>query len=220
VTGQESVSTRGYTGRRTGSSAKVWLRRGVIGIAMFGFVGAVVWGGMILSHGPQGPKRQVARIMILPDTPPPPPPPEEKKPPPKEEQPKQQVETPKQQTPPEPQQLKMEGQAGEGPSAFASGEVKQDYIGGDIGDGSRYAAYVARLEQIVQDELTRHKLRVTNVKLFLWLLPDGSVQRVSVAGGDGEAERSVRTALADLTHVNEAPLTDMPMPVGLEISVR
>ena len=77
-----------------------------------------------------------------------------KKPPPKEEQPKQQVEAPKQQTPPEPRQLKMEGQAGEGPSAFAAGEVKQDYIGGDIGDGSRYAGYVSRLEQMIQDELS------------------------------------------------------------------
>ena len=36
---------------------------------------------------------------------------------------------------PNPQQLKMEGQAGEGPSAFAAGDVKQDYIGGDIGNG-------------------------------------------------------------------------------------
>ncbi|MGD0489907.1 MAG: TonB-dependent receptor [Steroidobacteraceae bacterium] len=207
-------------GRGGASTARLWLRRALIGIGMLGFIGAVVLGGMNLSRGPQGPKRQVARIMILPDTLPPPPPPEEKKPPPKEEQPKQQVEAPKQQTPPEPQQLKMEGQAGEGPSAFAAGEVKQDYIGGDIGDGSRYAGYVSRLEQMIQDELTRHKLRVTNVKVFLWLLPDGSVQRVTVAGGDGEAERSVRTALADLTRVNEAPVADMPMPVGLEISVR
>jgi periplasmic protein TonB len=202
------------------STAKQLLRRAVIGVAMLGFVGAVVWGGINLSHGTAGPKRQVARIMILPDTPPPPPPPEEKKPPPKEEQLRQQVQAPRQETPPEPQQLKMEGQAGDGPSAFASGEVKQDYIGGDIGNGSRYAAYVARLEQMIQDELTRHKLRVTNVKLFLWLLPDGSVQRVNVAGGDGEAERSVRLALADLSRVDEAPLADMPMPVGLQISVR
>jgi protein TonB len=201
------------------SAAKLWPRRLVIGSAMLGFVSFVVWGGMNLSHGPAGPKRQVARIMILPETPPPPPPPEEHKPQPKDE-PKQQVEAPKQETPPEPQQLKMEGQAGEGPSAFAAGEVKQDYIGGDIGDGSRYAAYLGRLEQRIQTELIRHKLRVDNVRLFLWLLPDGSIQRISVAGGDGDAERSVRTALAELNRVDEAPLADMPMPVGLQISAR
>jgi len=199
---------------------KQWLKRLVIGIAMLSFVGAVVWGGINLSHGPSATKRQVARIMILPDTPPPPPPPEEKRPQPKEEQPRQQVETPKQERPPEPEQLKMEGQAGEGPSAFAAGEVKQDYIGGDIGNGSRYSAYVARLEDQIQTELVKHKLRLANVRLFVWLAPDGSIQRFNVAGGDDEADRSVRTALADFHRVDEAPMADMPMPVGLQISVR
>jgi len=98
---------------RTRRTDRVWLRRIVIGTGMLSFVGAVVWGGMNLGHGPSGPKRQVARIMVLPDTPPPPPPPPEEKRPPKEEQPKQQVETPKPQVQPEPEQLKMAGQAGE-----------------------------------------------------------------------------------------------------------
>jgi protein TonB len=188
---------------------------------LFGLAGAVVWGGINLSHGPGSPKRQVAHIMILPDTPPPPPPPEEKKPPPKQEQARQQqINTPKLETPPEPQPLKMAGAAGEGPSAFAAGEVKQDYIGGDIGNGSRYSAYVARLEQKIQAELTRHKLRANNVKLFLWLLPDGSIQRFTVSGGDDASEKSLRLALADMNRVDEAPLSDMPMPVGLQISVR
>jgi hypothetical protein len=200
-------------------AGQMWRRRILIGLSMLGFVGAVVWGGINLSHGPSGPKRQIARIMILPDTPPPPPPPEVKIPP-KEEQPKQQIEQPKQETSPEPEQLKMEGQAGEGPSAFAAGEVKQEYIGGDIGNGSRYAAYVGRLEQQIQAELEKHKLRGTSVKLFLWLAPDGSVQKMNIDGGGGESERSVRLALADLSRVDEAPLADMPMPVGLQISVR
>jgi periplasmic protein TonB len=200
-------------------AGKMWRRRILIGVGMLGFVGAVVWGGINLSHGPVGPKRQIARIMILPNTPPPPPPPEVKVPP-KEEQPKQQIEQPKLEKPPEAEQLKMEGQAGEGPSAFAAGEVKQEYIGGDIGNGSRYAAYVGRLEQQIQAELERHKLRGTSVKLFVWLMPDGSVQKFSVAGGDDDAQRSVRLALADFNRVQEAPLADMPMPVGLQISVR
>jgi periplasmic protein TonB len=211
----EYIETRG---RPTG--AKSWLKRFAVGIGMLSFVGAVVWGGMNLSHGPSAPKRQMARIMILPDTPPPPPPPEEKRPPPKEEQLHQQIETPKQERLPEPEQLKMEGQAGEGPSAFAAGEVKQDYIGGDIGNGSRYAAYVARLESQIQNELTKHKLRLANVRLFVWLAADGSIQRFNVAGGDDEADRSVRMALVDLHRVDEAPNADMPMPVGLQISMR
>lgn len=194
-----------------------WARRSVMAAAMLVFVGAVVWGGMNLGHSAGTPKRQIARIMVLPDTPPPPPPPEEKRPP-KEEQPKQQVETPKEQPPPEPQQLKMEGQAGEAPSAFAAGEVKKDYIGGDIGNGSRYAAYVGRVEQRIQLELTRHKVRASNVKLFIWLQADGSIQRISIQSSDQDAERSVRLALADLSRVDEAPLADMPMPIGLRIN--
>jgi protein TonB len=196
---------------------RVWLRRIVIGCGMLGFVGAVVWGGMNLSHAPSGPKRQVARIMVLPDTPPPPPPPEEKRPP-KEEAPKQQIETPKPPLQPEPEQLKMAGQAGEGPSEFAAGEVKQDYIGGDVGDGSRYAAYVGRVEQRIQLELTRRKVSASSVKLFLWLGPDGSIQRYTVQAGDANTERSVRSALADLNRLDEAPVADMPMPIGLRIN--
>ena len=204
-----------YRAQRT---HRVWLRRVIIGVAMLSFVGAVVWGGMNLGHGPTGPKRQLARIMVLPDTPPPPPPPEEKKPPPKEEQPKQQVEVPKQEMPPEPEQLKMAGEAAEAPSACAAGEVKQDYFGGDIGNGSRFAAYVGRVEQRVQLELTRHNVRANSVKLFIWLAADGSIQRYTVQGGDADTERSVRLALADLSRVDEAPQSDMPMPIGLRIN--
>jgi len=129
------------------------VQRLVIGAILLCLTGAIVLGGMSLVHGPSAPKRQVARIMLLPDTPPPPPPPEDKKPPPpKEVATPQQVNmpVPKVETPPEPAQLKMEGEAGTAPSMFASGDVKQEYIGGDIGNGSRYAAYVARLEQRVQ----------------------------------------------------------------------
>jgi protein TonB len=178
---------------------------------------AMVWGAMNLMHTSSSPKRQVARITILPDIPPPPPPPEEARPPPKEVV-AHEMNIPKPETPPAPAQLKMEGQAGEGPSAFASGDVKQDYIGGDIGNGSRYSAYVSRLEQRVQTELTRHKLHVSNVRVFVWLAPDGTIKRYSVEGGDAGDERAVRAALEGLTRMDEAPLADMPMPVGLTVN--
>jgi protein TonB len=201
------------------SNGKRWTQRMLIGATLALLAGAVVWGSMNLAHNAGPPKRQVARIMVLPDTPPPPPPPEEKKPPPpKEERMSQQVTVPKPEPTPAPQQLKMEGQAGEGPSAFAAGEVKQDYIGGDIGNGSRYAAYVGRVEQRVQLELTRRKVHPSSVKVFLWLAPDGSIQRYTVEGGDPDTERSVRAALADISRLDEAPLADMPMPIGLRVN--
>jgi periplasmic protein TonB len=198
--------------------ARSWSQRLLIGAALVLLAGAVVWGGMNLSRSAGPPKRQVARIMVLPDTPPPPPPPEEKKPPPKEEKVTQQAPAPKPEQIPAPQQLKMEGAAGEGPSAFASGEVKQDYIGGDIGNGSRYAAYISRVEQRVQQELMRRKVRASNVRVFLWLNPDGSIQRYTVDGGDADTERLVRAALDDISRLDEAPLADMPMPIGLRVN--
>lgn len=202
------------------SGGRRWTQTLLIGALLLVLIGGAVWGAMKLSHGPSTPQRQVAKIMILPDAPPPPPPPpDDKKPPPKEEaNHQQQINTPKQEAPPAPAQLKMEGQAGEGPSAFASGDVKQDYIGGDVGNGSRYSAYVARLEQRVQDELTRHKVHEKGFKLFVWLAPDGTVQRYKVAGADAETEHAVHEALDEFSHAGEAPLADMPMPIGLDIN--
>jgi periplasmic protein TonB len=200
------------------AGSRSWTQRILIGAVLVLVAGAVVWGGMNLSRSANSPKQQIARIMVLPDTPPPPPPPEEKKPPPKEERVNREINTPKPQPTPEPQQLKMEGQTGEGPSAFASGEVKQEYIGGDIGNGARYAAYIGRVEQRIQAELTRHHVQASSVKLFLWLKPDGSIQRYTVEGGDPDTEKSVRLALADLSRLDESPDADMPMPIGLRVN--
>jgi protein TonB len=204
-----------------GDPSKRWLQRCLIGLGLALFSGAIVYLVMHLVHTSDGPKHQVAKIMILPDAPPPPPPPppeDKKPPPPKEEKTMQQQVVPKQEAPPEPAQLKMEGTAGEGPSAFAAGDVKQDYIGGDIGNGSRYSAYGARLAQRFQEELSRHKVHASNVKLLVWLAPDGSIQRYTVEGADPQTERAVRAALAELNHADEAPLADMPMPIGLSVN--
>jgi protein TonB len=200
------------------SRGQLWLRRVALGLGMFSFVGLVAWAGLNMSKRAQ-PHRQVAKIMLLPDTPPPPPPPPPDKPKvePKTEM-KQQVDRPKQQTPPEPQQLKMEGQAGEGPSPFAAGEVKNDYIGGDIGNGARFAAYVNRIEQLIQEQLAKRNLRIANARVYLWLSSDGALQRYEINGASGDSERQLRTAMATIGRVPEAPPQDMPMPMGLEIS--
>ena len=200
------------------SRTSLWLRRLGVGLVMLAFVGVVAWAGFSMSRS-RPPARQVAKIMLLPDQPPPPPPPEKPKIEPKNEI-KQQADKPKQETPPEPPQLKMEGQAGEGPSPFAAGEVKNDYISGDIGNGSRFAAYVGRVAQLIQDELTRRNLKVADAQVFLWLTPDGTVERYQIEGASGEMERQLRIAMANMGRLPEAPPQDMPMPVGLEISGR
>jgi periplasmic protein TonB len=202
------------------SGARLWLRRLVMALGMLGFVGLVAWAGLNLSHGPSRPARQVARIALLPDNPPPPPPPPEKPRVEPKDEIRQQIDRPKLETPPEPQQLKMEGEAGEGPSPFASGDVKNDYIGGDIGNGARFAAYVGRVADLIQDQLAKRNLKIANAKIYLWLKSDGAVQRFEIDAAKGDLERQLHLAMTDIARVPEAPPQDMPMPMGLQISGR
>jgi protein TonB len=203
-----------YSGRHN------WQRIAALTLALTCFVVLVAWAAFKLSRSTPGPAHQVAKIALLPDLPPPPPPPPPPDKPRVEPKAQMQQSPVQKQTPPEPQQLKMDGQAGEGPSPFASGDVKNDYIGGDVGNGARFAAYVSRIAQLVQETLARRNLHAANARVLLWLKPDGSIQRYEVRGASGDLERQLRTAMADLGRVPEAPPGDMPMPLGLEISDR
>jgi len=204
-------------------------------------IGLVGYGGYWLKSQfstPSAPSRQVTKISIIPDTPPPPPPPprEEKRPEPKEqkdvkvEQPKP-VEAPPQQA----EQLKMEGAAGDGPSAFASGDVTNEYKGGDIGstiggapakpNRMQYAFYTNALQRHIQDELARNR----NVKQIdyrvvvkVWLGRDGSIQRAVLddSTGDDKADSALSAALADMRAFRDAPPADMPQPIRLRITNR
>jgi len=205
---------------RPDSPARNLMRRVSITVAVLGFIGLAFWMGWRLVHSKSdGPKRQVAKIALLPDTPPPPPPPPPDKPKiePKTET-KQQLKEQKADPPPEPQQLKMEGAAGEGPSPFTAGEVKNDYIGGDVGNGERFAWYAGRVAQFIQDELTRRRAKIGSGRVKVWLSADGGVERFEVIGAAGDAE--LRTTMADIKRFPDAPPAGMPMPMGLEISTR
>lgn len=211
------------------SDLRLWAGRVGVGLAALGVLAGLAWLIAHISADATHPRRQVAKISVLPETPPPPPPPkDEKKPEPPKDEPKQaaQVEQPKPEQVPEqePPQLKEAGAAGDGPSPFASGDVKSDYKGGDIGGGtsarSKFAAYTTRLERLLQQELVRRKLPGTSLKVYLWLAADGSVQRYKLVGRNGaeETDPSVRSAFADLRNLSEPPPADMPMPVGLQVT--
>ena len=202
------------------SAAQQWQRRLAIGVGLSGFVALVAWAGLNLARMPGAPARQVAKIALLPDTPPPPPPPPPERPKLEPKNEMHQVEKQKIETPPEPQQLKMEGQAGDAPSPFAAGQVNNDYIGGDIGNGARFAGYVGRVAQLIQELLAKRNLHTANARVLLWLSTDGGVTRFEIRGASGDVERQLRTAMADLGRIPEAPPGDMPMPLGLEISDR
>jgi periplasmic protein TonB len=174
------------------------LRRVVIGIVAIGLIALLVMGVRKLMSEASAPRHQVARIALLPDTPPPPPPPpkERKEEPPKSEKqarptPEQVIKPPQAQAP---APLKMEGAAGNGPSAFAAGSVSQDYKGGTptiggqgasgvaggVSDRAQERLYANSVRQMLRDELERHlspDAGELTTAFALWITGDGRVTR-------------------------------------------
>ncbi|MBT0962708.1 energy transducer TonB family protein [Denitromonas iodatirespirans] len=212
-----------------------WRRRArQFGLAVV--VAAMIGGAVLLVQSlggeAQRPARQVTKITIIPDTPPPPPPPpkEQPKPEPKEAPKQVKLDAPKPQDVPKPQdaeQIKMEGEAGDGPSPFAAGDVSQDYIGGEIGGGNamQFAFYTRMLQRHLQQALARRseiKRMDYRVKLRVWLAGDGSIRRAELIDSTGSAEMDtkLRTALTDLPPVSELPPEKLPQPISVRITNR
>ena len=182
------------------------------------------------------PKRQVARISVLPDKPPPPPPPPKER---KEEAPKAQARpqpTPEQQIKPQANEpLKMEGAAGTGPSAFAAGQVTNDYkggtptIGGPATTGGNDAArraqerlYANSVRQMLRDELERQlnadagELTAT---FALWVEANGHIGRWEIDERDTALEPRRQAALQAALD-KSAERLQLPSPQGLAQPMR
>ncbi len=181
-----------------------------------------------------GPKRQTVKIAVLPDTPPPPPPPKPDKPPEPEKQelkPQVQQEQPKpQEAPPAPAQLKMDGPAGDGPGAFAAGQVSTEYKGGEIGTGSggvnklQFALFTSQLQKHIQLQLAKNtaiKLGDYRVNVQVWMTPAGEFQRVELLSSTGEAQtdEALQNALNHMAAMRDVP-ANLPQPVRLRITNR
>ena len=206
-----------------------------LGLLVLGLIG---WGLSRIHLGEgHAPKRQTVKIS-LPDTPPPPPPPkqEEKRPPPKEEsKPTPQMEPKPEQAPPAPaQSLKMEGAAGDGPSAFSSGSVSQDYKGGQVvsgnggpagvaSDRAKYQFYVNSVKQMLKDELERHlqgEQHQLVVAFALWVKPDGGIERYELLDGSDRVDDSVRAAFNQLVrNAHLPPPKDTPQPLRMRMTL-
>lgn len=216
------------------SPLRQWLVRGGIAVVLLAVL--IGFGLLVkkLLDAPPAAKRQVAKISILPDTPPPPPPPkEEKKPPPPKDEPKQVVrEVEKQDVPKQDQQIKMEGAAGDGPSAFGAGAVTKDYAGGTPGSGdgggvSRLVmnSYANAATRALNDHLSREKeLKQQNYKVNvnMWLNADGTLQRAELAGTTGSptVDSTMREALARFPGTGRSVPDKLPQPLRLLVSNR
>lgn len=189
-------------------------------------------------QGPSKPKK-AQTVALLPDTPPPPPPPpkpEEKKPEPQPEaKPQQQLDQPKPAEAPQPQALKSDEAAGDGPGGgLTAGAVTQDYKGGAIGIGqggepgpNRLAltSYAQSATRLLNDFLARDrdlKRRDYQVRVHLWLLPDGRTQRAELVGstGDADTDAALRAALDRFPGTRQAMPDQMPQPLRLQLSNR
>ncbi|MEY2840375.1 MAG: hypothetical protein RJB60_2674 [Pseudomonadota bacterium] len=187
-----------------------------------------------------GQKRQTVKIAVLPDTPPPPPPPpkEEKKlePKPGENKPQPQEQPKPAETPPEPQQLKMEGAAGDGPSAFGAGAVNSEYKGGPIGNGSGAGGTVGdrlaslsygnaskrELNEFLNREADVRRAGDYKVPIGLWLRADGSVERLELltSSGSTDTDELLRKALARFRGFKNPPPPGMAWPMRLQLTNR
>lgn len=200
----------------------------------------VVWVKSLLG-GPVAPKRQTAKISILPDTPPPPPPPpkEEKKPEPPKDEPKQVMreEQLKQDVPkPAEAPIKMEGAAGDAPSAFGAGAVNNEYKGGtpiigstggggNAADRAQERLYANSVRQLLHDEIEKH-LRPdageTTATFSVWIEPDGSIRRFElVPTGDATRDTDLRAAFDQTSRRLRLPThSGLPQPMRFKLSVR
>jgi len=214
------------------------LQRVVLALVAIAAVVALVVLVKGMLGAPTAAKRQTARIAILPDTPPPPPPPrEEKKPEPPKDEPKQAMrqETVKQDVPKTAEApIKMEGPAGDGPSAFQSGSIRNDYSGGApvVGgpgggtpDRAQERLYATSVRQLLHDEIEKH-LPSDNGEVVatfsVWIDPDGTIRRFElVPTGDAAHDAALCAAFEQTTRVLRLPgHGGLPQPMRFRLSVR
>ena len=132
--------------------------------------------------------------------------------------------------------MKMEGAAGDGPSAFAAGSVRSEYQGGTpaigapaVGTSSdraqeRFYANTAR--QLLRDELER-QLRGSGEEIVasfaIWLDAEGGVQRFEPqASGNTAQDERLRAALTETFRTLRLPTppANLPQPMRFRLTVR
>ena len=221
------------------TSLRQRLLRVVAVIVVIGLLlGLALWLRSMLG-GPAAPKRQMAKIALLPDTPPPPPPKEEKKPEPPKVEPKQvmrDVEAKPDLPKPANEPIKMDGPAGNAPSAFAAGTVNNEYQGGapvvgaagasgNVSDRANERFYANTVRQLLHDEIEKHlRSDVGNLTatFALWVELDGSIRRFEIVPtGDPARDTDLRAALDQTSQLLRLPThKGVAQPMRFRLSLR
>ena len=183
-------------------------------------------------------KKKAPKITLLtppaPPPPPPPPPKYEKKPEPPKEQKEMKVEQPvqrkvEQQAAPE---LKMDGPAGNGPSAFGAGAITSEDLS-KVGTGKAggvektgmfnpFNNYANAAKGELQRYLAKNnslRRRRYSIDVHVWVDAAGQIKRFELIGSsnDSETDDAIRAAIAALPGFSQAPPASMPQPVRLRI---
>jgi protein TonB len=153
--------------------------------------------------------------------PPPPPPPDEKVDIPDPQQ--EPDPTPSNDPPPGDQlALDADGAAGSDGFGLAARKGGRDLL---ATGGSAFTWYAGLLKNAIldrlQDEQRAHSGAYT-VLVKVWVKPDGTIERISIAqsSGDRERDRAIEAALTRLPRIQQGPPADMPQPVSLQIVSR
>lgn len=204
-----------------------------VGTGLLLFTGLVAWGLSRLSFDAPAPKRQVARIALMPDAPPPPPPPKEtpKEAPRPEARPQPRADEAPKPQPPANEPLKMEGAAGNGPSAFAAGAVNNDYRGGPVAVGGGASApnvadraaerlYANTVRQLLQGEIERRlapEAGELSANFALWVGADGRIARWESDADAPPLKTALEASTETLRLPNPPALSQQPMRFRLTV---
>ena len=210
-------------------------------------LGLIAWGLMSMMGKSEKPaaKKPPKITLVAPPPPPPPPPPKfEKKPEPPKEQKEMKVDqavVKQEQAPPTPE-LKMEGAAGDGPSAFGAGKVSNEDLskigksgpatgglggpGGAISSKSSMLNPQANYANMLKGEMQRYlsknnalKRRRYAIDISVWVSVGGGIDRFELLGttGDTDTDAAIKKAISELPGFTQAPPTGMPQPIRLRI---
>jgi len=195
------------------------------------------WGVSSLLSGKSKSVHKAPKISLMPTTPPPPPPPpkEEKRPEPPKDQKEIKVDqpAPPKDAPAAPpsQDLKMDGPAGDGPSAFSAGKITSDDISNVGKSGaavvpsgmfSPFNNYATAVKGELQRFLARNKdlrQRAYRIDVELWVGRDGALSRYELMGssGDTEVDELIRQSLSTMSNFTQVPPERMPQPIRMRL---
>ncbi len=117
----------------------------------------------------------------------------------------------------------MDGPAGNGPSAFAAGQITNEDLS-KIGNGmfNPFNNYANMLKGELQRYFGKNKAlsqRHYTVEVDVWVAGGGAIKRFELVGstGDSDTDAAIRQAMSSLTSFKQTPPADMPQPIRLRI---